>query len=371
MKIAMLSSASSIHTIRWANGLSQAGHEVHVISQQPAAQTFLKNVTIHQFPERGVLGYFLMVPKVKKLLKTLEPDILNAHYASGYGTVARLVNFSPYLLSVWGSDIFDFPYKSPLHRWIIQKNLLAADALAATSHYLADQTRTLCPDLSEIILTPFGVDSENYRKPKPSREEQDHEQMVIGTVKTLAPRYGIDTLLESFALLKNRLKKENSSQQRSLKLRIVGGGPEKEALEAQSVALGIDGDVEFIGRVPHRQVAEELSKLDVYVALSRSESFGVAIVEAAAAGLPVVVSNVGGLPEVTLHEKTGFVVDKEDPNAACKALYRLIQDPELRQEMGLAGRERIESFYHWPTCIEAMIQAYEKVISQKKNLLKN
>ena len=90
MKIALLSGASSIHTIRWANGLAEAGHEVHVISQQAQLEPMDSRVQVHCFPFRGILGYFTMVPAVKKLLAKIKPDSVNAHSASGSGTPARL-----------------------------------------------------------------------------------------------------------------------------------------------------------------------------------------------------------------------------------------------------------------------------------------
>ena len=159
MKVALLSSASSIHTVRWANALSEKGLEVHVISQHPQLEPMDKKVKVHLLPFRSVLGYFTMVPSVRKILNEIKPDILNAHYASGYGTTARLVNYRPWLLSVWGSDVYDFPYKSFLHKRLVQKNLLAADAVASTSVCMAEQVNTLAAGLKQISITPFGVDT--------------------------------------------------------------------------------------------------------------------------------------------------------------------------------------------------------------------
>ena len=143
MRVVLLAGANSIHTIRWANGLKAAGLDVYLISQHPLMHQLNEGIHYYELPNRGVLGYFLIVSQVKKLLLDIKPDIVNAHYASGYGTTARLVNYHPYVLSVWGSDIYLFPKKSFIHHWLVKKNLLAADAIASTSHCMDLETNKL------------------------------------------------------------------------------------------------------------------------------------------------------------------------------------------------------------------------------------
>lgn len=363
MKIALLSGASSIHTIRWANGLHAAGHEVHVITQHPAIDPFAEGVAVHQFPFLGVFGYFTIVPAVRKLLAGLNPDVVNAHYASGYATTARLVGFHPWLLSVWGSDVYDFPYKSSLHKWLVKNNLMAADQVASTSHCMAKQTRTLAPELPGLAITPFGVDLSAYKDitPEPA---QPKPKLVIGTVKTMKPKYGIDTLIESFALLLKRLNADDWEDIPELELRLVGGGKQIPDLKLLARRLGVEDKVNFVGHVSHTQVPQELAELDVYVALSRldSESFGVAIIEASAAGRPVVVSDAGGLPEVTIDGETGFVVPRENPEAASSALEQLVMDAELRHRMGKAGQRHVAQHYSWSACVNTMLGIYQNTI---------
>lgn len=365
MNIALLAGASSIHTVRWANGLSKAGHEVHVISQQLPVDPFDAKVNVHLFPYRGVLGYFTMVPAVRKLLRSIQPDIVNAHYASGYGTTARLVNYHPWVLSVWGSDVYDFPHKSPIHSWLVKRNLRAADKVASTSYCMADETRKLTPELKDIAITPFGVDMSAYAGINSEPPEQK-SKLVIGTVKTMAPKYGIDTLIEAYALLRKARQAKVALEFPELELRLVGDGPQISELQSLAKRLGVSDTVSFVGRVPHTEVPKELAKLDIYVALSRldSESFGVAIIEASAAGRPVVVSDAGGLPEVTLEEETGFVVPRENPQRAADALEKLVLAPSLRHRMGQAGKKHVEQSYCWDVCIETMLTIYEKIRSR-------
>ncbi|RZU99606.1 glycosyltransferase [Spiribacter vilamensis] len=364
MKVALLAGGSSIHTIRWANGLDEAGVEVHLITQHPLLEPVGASVHVHEFPARGVPGYCTMVPGVRRLLREIQPDLVNAHYASGYGTTARLVGYRPWLLSVWGSDVYDFPDKTPLHRWLVRQNLRAADAVASTSHCMAERTRFLARDLGEIAITPFGVDREAFLSVSPRKGDESGEgqEVIVGTVKSMAPKYGIDTLLRAFAAVRERLQSEGSALADRLRLRLVGDGPQAEELQVLAKGLGIAAATTFVGRVPHGEVPQELEKLDVYVALSRMESFGVAIIEAGAAGLPVVVSDAGGLPEVTLEGKTGFVVPREDPGAAAEAILRLVQYPELRTRMGAAAQTHVNQNYSWPACIETMQGVYKATI---------
>lgn len=370
MKIVLLSGASSIHTVRWANGLAQAGMEVYVISQQPQLESMDLRVQVHIFPSRGVLGYFTMVPAVKKLLAKIKPDIVNAHYASGYGTTACLVGYHPWLLSVWGSDIYDFPEKSLLHKWLVRKNLLTADTVASTSVCMAEQTRSFTPELSHIAITPFGVDTAYYQSLTTSLAERDNSQsIVIGTVKTLAATYGIDTLLQAFAMLLQGLAHTHPAIEEKLSLRLVGTGQQETELKALAQQLGIHTRVTFVGRVDSNDVPKELEKLDIYVALSRRESFGVAIIEAGAAGRPVIVSDAGGLPEVVVDGTTGLIVPRENPQAAADAIAKLVLDRDLRIKMGEAGQQHVVNTYDWGACVNKMINLYREMIAEGTNKL--
>lgn len=369
MKIALLSAASIVHTTRWANGLAEAGVDVHLISQHPLIEPLNPKIKVYIIPNRGVLGYFTMVPRVKKLLKKIKPDLVNAHYASGYATTARLAGYHPWILSVWGSDVYDFPYKSPIHKKLVKDNLLHADKLASTSLCMAEQTKSLTPSTNlDLTITPFGVDTAYYESLTTSLTERTNDSsIIIGTVKTLAPKYGIDTLIKAFNHLYRDLLKTDPNTAHKLSLRIVGSGPQKEELKSLVDELDISNLVNFVGRVDSKDVPLELEKLDIYVALSRldSESFGVAIIEAGAAGRPVVVSDAGGLPEVVMDGETGIVVPRENPQRAAEAMKKLVLDRELRIKMGRSAKSHVSTHYDWSKCIDIMINLYKETIYNK------
>ena len=366
MRIALLGPAISIHLQRWAQALAARGHAVCVLTQHPCERDLLPaGVHLVVLPHRGLPGYFLNAWRLRRALKAWRPDIVNAHYASGYGSTAALCGVRPVLLSVWGSDVYDFPFESAAKGFLIRFNLRSATAVASTSHAMARQTRRLVPTLSPIAVTPFGVDIARFA-PDPLLRERRY--LTVGSVKALASKYGMDLLIRAFAGMQRDERIRALAQPR--RLLIVGGGPERARLEALAAELGIADDTVFVGAVPHDEVPAWLGRLDVYAAPSRldSESFGVAVIEASACGLPVVVSDVGGLPEVVLDGETGLVVPREDVASLQSALARLVLDGALRERLGAQGREHVFRHYDWVRCVDAMEAAYARVIGDSKSL---
>ncbi len=358
MKVCLLAGRNTIHTVRWANGLAERGLEVHIATLHDGQEPLDARVIVHHLPFGAPWGYYLATPAMRRLLKEIRPHILNAHYASGYGTLARLSGFHPLLLSVWGSDVYDFPESGAFARALLIKNLKAADAIGSTSHAMARQTEKYWQP-GQMFITPFGVDHHLFR---PSSEPESDETVTIGTVKTLAPKYGIDTLIEAFSLLRARLVKEEPTIADKIRLLVVGDGPQGAVLRQQVNNLGLSSVTTFAGKVPHSEVPVWLGRLDIYVALSRSESFGVAVLEASACELPVVVSDADGPKEVVEHGRTGLVVPRNDPIAAAEALYALVMDRDKRRSMGKAGREHVLASYTWERSLDIMIEAYKEVV---------
>lgn len=355
MKIVMLAPASVIHTQRWVEALHGCGVKLVLATQHPSAPWRAPDgVRVVCLPHAGTAGYFVNVPALRRLLRSERPDLLHAHYASGYGSTAALAAFHPWLLSVWGSDVYDFPYESFVKGWWLRRNLRAADAVASTSEAMAEQVRRLVGVPGSVAVTPFGIDTAHF-----APEPRLHAGLVVGTVKTLAPKYGIDTLMHAFALLVAGL-----GDGAAITLRIVGDGPQRAELEALSRQLGIVERVEFAGAVAHADVPAQLNGFDIFVAASRldSESFGVAVVEAAACALPVVVTRVGGLPEVVCEGETGLVVERDDPAALAAALGRLATDAALRERLGRNGRARVQAEYEWNACVQRMMTLYDGLV---------
>jgi L-malate glycosyltransferase len=349
--VALLGAANSVHLQRWAVALHEQGRRVTVLSQQvDDALALPDGLAFQPLPHRGELGYLRNALFLRRWLRAHRPHLLHAHYASGYGTTAMLAGWHPTLLSVWGSDVYEFPYQNRLKGWLLRRNLRFADALASTSQAMAQQVRRLWPGAGEIALTPFGVDLQRF-EPAPRAAGP----VTIGTVKSLAPAYGIDVLLRAFARF---------AAASDARLLIVGDGPQRAELQVLAHQLNIADRVQWAGAVPHAAVPAWLQRLDVYVAASREESFGVAVVEAMACGVPVVVSDAGGLPEVVMAGESGLVVSRDDPAALAAALQRLLDDASLRQRLGRAGRARAQAAYAWPDCVSRMLDCQDAVIAR-------
>lgn len=360
MKLILLSSAASIHTLQWARNLKLQGIEVIIISQHPKSEDFPADIPVHILPYSGFIGYFLNAVPLKKIVQKIQPDLINVHYASGYGTTARLINFHPYVLSVWGSDVFEFPYRSLLHKTLLKWNLKSADIIASSSYSMLEQTYRFVETTKEIEVIPFGVDISKFT---PScKRSKSLDQITIGTVKTLKEVYGIDILLRALAIVQHKIATQHPQFVTHLQFRIVGGGPDLNKLQLLAQQLGIDKLVVFTGAVQHDLVPVELEKLDIYIALSRQESFGVAVIEAQAMAKPVVVSNVGGLPEVVKHEETGFVVESENPEAAAEAIIKLILDSKLREKMAYNAEKFVNQNFSWNACAVKMKDLYKHTL---------
>lgn len=357
----ILSDANSIHTKRWVSSLSTRGIYVVLFSLTKSKDNFYKDFECVKIFGLGKdakdsviskFGYLSVVSKLKNLIKEEKPNILHAHYASSYGLLGALAkcNAIPYIISVWGSDVYDFPNITPFGKQIIRYNLSRADHILSTSHVMAKETAKYTD--KPIAITPFGVDVELF-KPSPHKES---EEFVIGNVKTLRPKYGIDVLIKAADIfIKNNPEKK-------IRLDIYGEGPQKEELVELTKELGIEDKVNFKGFVQNTLLPDVYNSVSVSVSVSDSESFGVVAVEAMACGCPVITSDADGFTEVVKDGETGFIVPKRNPEATAAAIQKFIDNPQLRHQMGKKGRERVLTLYNWEDNVQTMVDIYNTIL---------
>lgn len=370
MKIFILAAANDIHCVRWVNELSKNGNEVHLgylSNHNPSIDKLDEKIQLHRLNFASPVGYYLNVIQLKIILNKVKPDILNAHYASGYGTLGRLVSYSPYLLSVYGSDVYDFPYKNKINLSIIRKNLNAADQLASTSHAMARQVNKLIDTNFKINITPFGVDVDRFCKNESKSMSSD--KIIVGSIKKLSAKYGMKYGILSIDYLVNKLLPE-SGLNRSIKYYIYGDGDEKKELEELVSSKGLQKVVEFKGKIPNREVPTALNEFDIFLGNSilDSESFGVAIVEAMACEVPVIVTNVDGFSEVVDYGRAGILVDKKDYISMAEKIMELIKDANKMEQLGKIERRRVIELYNWIENVNHMEKVYSGLISDIKNV---
>jgi len=364
MKIFLLANAASIHTVRWVNTLVEREHEVHLVfnfDHNPKDNQISSKVIQHRLKYSGTKAYFINAFGLKQLLKKIKPDIVNAHYASGYGTLARLAKVSPLILSVWGSDVYDFPYQSKLKMNIIKKNLLYATKIAATSYCMANQVnRLLDPIKVDIGVTPFGVDTEIF---SPREKYKSKEKIYIGIIKALEPNYRITDLIKAVNIVKGNLEKNGLADiSNSIGVSIYGDGIQKDEIVSLIDQLKLNDTVELKGTIPNSEIPMALEKMNIFCVASDSESFGVAAVEAMAMELPVVATDADGFKEVVEDGVTGIIVERKNEQALANALTKLVLDPVLCELMGKAGRKRVLKMYDWKDNVGVMEGLYKEVI---------
>ena len=362
MKVLFLSAIENTHTIRWVNALVHKGLEVTLIGMKNSKNEKNKSlidtkVKIIYLPIKGKLGYYLNKFFINKIVEKENPDIINVHYASGYGTLGRFIQFENKLLNVWGSDVYDFPNQSKIKKQILIKNLNSYKAIASTSNCMAKETEQYLLKNQKIYITPFGVDIEKFKNLNLEKEEN---KIVIGIVKTLEPKYGIEYLIKAIKELEKIIEKETFEK---IEVEIYGKGCLREKLENLTKELRIEEKIKFKGFILNSEVPKAINEMDIFVipSILDSESFGVVAVEAMACEVPVIVSDVDGLKEVVVDNETGFIVPKKDYKAIAEKIKILINDRELRKRLGKIGRERVIELYNWSSNVENMIDIYKKL----------
>ncbi|MED4455977.1 glycosyltransferase family 4 protein [Metabacillus fastidiosus] len=366
MKIAVLAPANNVHTKKFLDYYNSIGFDVINISfdshKDEEDRTQWKNVKTYYLEVGGnKLTYFLTVPALKKILKEERPDILHAHYVSSYGVIGAMANYHPYVISVWGMDIYDFPKEGALNTFMVKYALKKADMICSTSEVMKVETAKYTD--KEIEVTPFGVNLDVFRPYEESQHSKD--KINFGIVKTMTEKYGIAYLLKGYAILKEKVDEQLFNKTH---LTIVGGGPMLDDYKRLANELQIAEHTTFTGRISHHEVPAKINEFDVFFVPSTldSESFGVAAVEAQACEVPVVVANVGGLPEVVIDNETGFVIETKNAEAIAEKMLYFMENPEKGIEMGRRGRPHVEKLYRWEENAAYMVTLYEQKLNRKK-----
>ncbi len=230
----------------------------------------------------------------------------------------------------------------------------SADAIIANSSHTANEVKRLCGERS-IEIKGYGCPVESVSTPATRPEKP-----TILYVGRLIERKGIRYLIEAFSLLQKEV---------DANLLLVGKGVLRDELQEQIDNAGLADSVKLLIDVGNEDLAKLYLSSTVFVlpaivdSKGDTEGLGVVLIEAMTFGLPVVASNVGGIPDVVINEETGLLVPEKDPKALAYALKRVIEDSQLADKFTFNAQKHIESCFSWPAVIEKLDILYGRLSS--------
>ena len=289
----------------------------------------------------GVYGDPRPMLKLRRLIQEGDFDVIHAHLppAELYTRLALLLrwrNGPPLLISKHNEEPF---YRGPgqkwLARWVAKRAAGVIVISDAVGRYMAGPKAGIPEQkLARIYYGLNLADARHTRSEAVSKIRSEwnvpENGFLIGFVGRLVPQKDIGTLLEGFARFYAR--------HGQARLVIVGKGPLEDSMKSLSRQLGVSDAVVWAGF--REDIDDVMSALDVFALTSHYEGFGLVLLEAMAAGVPVVGTRVGAIPEVVQDGETGVLIEPGHSGELCDAFERLL-DPLMRQRMGEAGRERV------------------------------
>jgi glycosyltransferase involved in cell wall biosynthesis len=299
-------------------------------------------------PARDLLGLIELVA----LIRRERPDIVhvNSSKAGFLGRLAALAAGTPvrvYTVHGWAFKAYD-GWSAALYRWAdrLMSPLTTVTICVSQTERAAGLVARTCRAERTLVI-PNAIDVESA-----PRARLDGAPPRIVTVGRLAAPKDPLTLIRALPAL----------EPRPYSLAFIGDGRERGAVEQELRASGVGHRVTLLG--DRRDVPELLAAADVFVLSSRSEGAPLSILEAMAAGLPVVASDVGGVGELVVDGETGLIVPPGDPARLAQALARMLEDGALRERLGAAGRARARERFDLAALRAAHLDLYERALAR-------
>ena len=347
--------------------LADRGHDVHFITSSIPFRlnAYHPNITFHQVEinQYSVFRYppydITLASKIASVIDAFGLDLIHAHYAVPHAVCAALGRAMagvdiPIVSTLHGTDITVLGEDEELKPAILY-GLRESQAITAVSDSLRHETLSRIDASLPIEVIHNFIDESIYRPLEDptlrARYGLSSDDRVVIHISNFRQVKRIDLLLEAF----HRLEVPNK------KLLLVGDGPLMGAMRRLVGELGLEDTVIFAGK--QEQVAELLSISDIHVLLSDKEAFGLVALEAMATGVPSIVSDAGGLPEVITDGVDGFVVKRGDVAQATEAMTRLLGDEALRQTFRDNGFEQARRFAS-SEIVKMYERLYERVVTK-------
>jgi N-acetyl-alpha-D-glucosaminyl L-malate synthase BshA len=362
--------------------LARRGHRVCFVSDGVPGRldVGMANVSFHQVAlrEHPALKHnpytLALASAMVELAQREALDLLHVHYAiphavsaylarqilvGGAGGRATEIATKPppkIVTTLHGTDI-TLVGIDPSFLSLTRFAILASDGLTTPSAWLRETTyRNFdIPRAVTIDVVPNFVDTDRFCPPRDrgAARAAGGARPTLVHVSNFRPVKRVDDVVKIFARVRAQLP--------AAELRLVGDGPERPAIEALCRSAGVAADVRFLGETV--DLPEVLRGSDVFLLPSETESFGLAALEAMSCGVPVVASDVGGLPEVVVHGETGFLVPLGDVAAMAAAALRVLTDAALASRLGRAARARAEARFPIEPAVDRYEAVYRRVLA--------
>jgi L-malate glycosyltransferase len=350
--------------------LAARGHDVYFITYAPPIRMNASDPRIH-FHQAAVVSYPLFdhspytLSLAVKMLEVFEAeslDILHVHYAIPHSVSALLARQMaaprrlPFITTLHGTDITlvgNNPNFLPITRYSIEQS----DGVTSISEYLHLQTVREFGIQRPIEVIPNFVNCDLYsRKANPAlRAEWAPEgEPILMHLSNFRPVKRILDAVEIFALVRERMK---------ARLVMIGDGPDRAPAEELARKRGVEKDVLFLGN--QNGIPEKLGQADLFLLPSQLESFGLAALEAMACEVPVIATNVGGVPEVVENGVDGYLVEPGDVKLAAKYAIDLLSRSDGGREIGQLARAHAKKKFCANDVIPMYEQYYERVLEQQ------
>lgn len=361
-----------------------AGATVDLVS--PFGQSTLTGLKHWRLPG---LGFLAATPKLVSLCQ--DYDLVHLHYPC-YGNamlvaLARLLGNKKPLVVSYHMDTKGRGLRRPvfaLHAKLLAPHFLrqAAAIVVASRDYAEHSLIAKYPELmKKVVEIPFGVDTERFRPPDAlSRPAATLPLTGEGAVPSPSPLRGEGrgegrgrSVLFVGALDEQHYFKGLSVLLKALvnvpgaKLTVVGGGNLLEQYRHEAIKLKLHDRVKFAGKVSDEALPEYYRAADIFcsASLDQSEAYGIALIEAAASGLPAVATDIPGVRSVVTDGETGLLVPPNDAAALAEALRDMLSDGELLKKMGAAARQ-FALTRTWPSAGEKYLEIYRTVLNQRE-----
>lgn len=340
--------------------LAERGHDVHFISYAMPIRLNRAHERIH-FHEVEVTSYPLfdhppytlsLAVKMAEVASSAGLDLLHVHYAIPHSVSALLARQMaaprrlPFITTLHGTDITlvgsDRSYL-PITRFSIEQS----DGVTCVSSYLKQATLQTFGIKRPIEVVPNFVNCDLYkheRRDELRAQFAPNGEPVLMHLSNFRPVKRVPDVVEIFALVREKMP---------AKLVLLGDGPDRGAVEWMVHQKKLGDDVHFLGK--QDRVYETLAQADLFILPSELESFGLAALEAMACEVPVIATNVGGLPEVVTPGVDGYLVEVGDVAAAARHAIDILSSPQRAREMGVAARASAARNY----CASKIIPQYE------------